>query len=57
MRIEDVMVVVFAIEGRMSDWPSGTLINRNGPELWRIPAPYLGRLTSALTPADAAACI
>lgn len=51
------MVVVFAIEGRMSDWPSGTLIDRNGPELWRIPAPYLGRLTSALTPADAAACI
>nr|CDY73127.1 N-acyltransferase [Bradyrhizobium sp. ARR491] len=32
-RIEDVFVVVFPITQSMSDWPSGTLIDRNGPEL------------------------
>nr|CDY73125.1 N-acyltransferase [Bradyrhizobium sp. ARR488]CDY73126.1 N-acyltransferase [Bradyrhizobium sp. ARR489] len=32
-RTEDVLVVVFPIAQSMSDWPSGTLIDRNGPEL------------------------
>ncbi|WP_024519940.1 NodA family N-acyltransferase [Bradyrhizobium sp. Tv2a-2] len=32
-RIEDVLAVVFPITRLMSDWPSGALIDRNGPEL------------------------
>ncbi|ANN61856.1 NodA family N-acyltransferase [Mesorhizobium loti] len=31
--VEDVLVVVVPIERSMSEWPSGTLIVRNGPEL------------------------
>ncbi|OWK25532.1 acyltransferase [Rhizobium yanglingense] len=32
-RIEDVIVVVVPIGRSMSEWPSGTQIDRNGPEL------------------------
>jgi len=32
-RTEDVLVVVFPIGRSMNEWPSGTLIERNGPEL------------------------
>ncbi|MBB4189078.1 nodulation protein A [Sinorhizobium terangae] len=32
-RIEDVLVVVFPVESAMSDWPTATFIDRNGPEL------------------------
>lgn len=32
-RVEEVLVVVFPIGRPMSEWPSGTLIERNGPEL------------------------
>ncbi|NGO53312.1 NodA family N-acyltransferase [Allomesorhizobium camelthorni] len=32
-RVEDVLVVVVPIGRSMSEWPSGTLIDRNGPEL------------------------
>ncbi|PDT18984.1 nodulation N-acyltransferase NodA [Rhizobium hidalgonense] len=32
-RCENVILVVFPIGCSMSDWPSGTLIERNGPEL------------------------
>jgi len=33
MRVEDVLVAVIPIECSMDDWPAGTLIDRNGPEL------------------------
>ena len=32
-RVEDVIVMVVPIGRSMSEWPSGTLIDRNGPEL------------------------
>ncbi|MGF6851633.1 NodA family N-acyltransferase [Paraburkholderia sp. CI2] len=32
-RIEDVLIVVLPIGRSMSDWPTGTIIDRNGPEL------------------------
>ncbi|WP_184878027.1 NodA family N-acyltransferase [Mesorhizobium sangaii] len=32
-RVEDVLVFVVPIGRSMSEWPSGTLIDRNGPEL------------------------
>ncbi|MBQ0819357.1 MULTISPECIES: NodA family N-acyltransferase [Microvirga] len=32
-RLEDPLVVVFPIACSMDEWPSGTLIDRNGPEL------------------------
>ncbi|OPY94298.1 acyltransferase [Bradyrhizobium sacchari] len=32
-RIEDVIVVVFPVGRSMSEWPAGTVIDRNGPEL------------------------
>ncbi|GLS36295.1 nodulation protein A [Mesorhizobium tianshanense] len=32
-RLEDVLVLVTPIGRPMSEWPSGTLIDRNGPEL------------------------
>ncbi|MBP2238895.1 nodulation protein A [Sinorhizobium kostiense] len=32
-RVEDALVVVLPIESAMSDWPTGTFIDRNGPEL------------------------
>ncbi|PZV33464.1 NodA family N-acyltransferase, partial [Mesorhizobium kowhaii] len=32
-RLEDVLVFVVPIGRSMSEWPSGTLIDRNGPEL------------------------
>ncbi|MCC8960252.1 NodA family N-acyltransferase [Bradyrhizobium sp. Pear77] len=32
-RIEDVVVVVLPIGRSMADWPTGTIIDRNGPEL------------------------
>ncbi|MDF0584962.1 NodA family N-acyltransferase [Bradyrhizobium yuanmingense] len=32
-RIEDVVVVVFPIGSSISEWPAGTVIDRNGPEL------------------------
>ncbi|MQW86680.1 NodA family N-acyltransferase [Sinorhizobium saheli] len=32
-RIEDPLVVVFPIASSIDEWPSGTLIDRNGPEL------------------------
>ncbi|WP_407189973.1 NodA family N-acyltransferase [Bradyrhizobium centrosematis] len=32
-RIEDVIVVVFPVGRSISEWPAGTLIDRNGPEL------------------------
>ncbi|MBB4396582.1 NodA family N-acyltransferase [Bradyrhizobium sp. ERR14] len=33
IRIEDVIVVVFPVGRSMSEWPAGTIIDRNGPEL------------------------
>ncbi|WP_342710106.1 NodA family N-acyltransferase [Bradyrhizobium sp. B124] len=33
IRIEDVVVVVFPVGCSISEWPAGTLIDRNGPEL------------------------
>ncbi|XIA67797.1 NodA family N-acyltransferase [Bradyrhizobium sp. TZ2] len=33
VRVEDVLIVVFPIAQPMSDWPTGTTIDRNGPEL------------------------
>ncbi|PPQ19272.1 acyltransferase [Bradyrhizobium sp. AC87j1] len=33
IRIEDVIVVVFPVGCSMSEWPAGTIIDRNGPEL------------------------
>ncbi|MHC2291860.1 NodA family N-acyltransferase [Bradyrhizobium barranii] len=32
-RIEDVIVVVFPVGRSISEWPAGTVIDRNGPEL------------------------
>ncbi|WP_085032654.1 NodA family N-acyltransferase [Ensifer aridi] len=32
-RMEDVLVVVLPVGSAMSDWPTATLIDRNGPEL------------------------
>nr|CCC58419.1 N-acyltransferase [Bradyrhizobium sp. ARR312]CCC58438.1 N-acyltransferase [Bradyrhizobium sp. ARR681]CDY73093.1 N-acyltransferase [Bradyrhizobium sp. ARR218]CDY73122.1 N-acyltransferase [Bradyrhizobium sp. ARR478]CDY73188.1 N-acyltransferase [Bradyrhizobium sp. ARR838] len=32
-RIEDVLVLVLPIGQSISDWPTGTIIDRNGPEL------------------------
>ncbi|KRP98885.1 acyltransferase [Bradyrhizobium yuanmingense] len=32
-RIEDVVVVVFPVGSSISEWPAGTVIDRNGPEL------------------------
>ncbi|TJV75878.1 MAG: acyltransferase, partial [Mesorhizobium sp.] len=32
-RLEDVLVLVSPIGRSMDEWPSGTLIDRNGPEL------------------------
>ncbi|MGY3610683.1 MULTISPECIES: NodA family N-acyltransferase [unclassified Bradyrhizobium] len=32
-RIEDVLIVVLPIGRSMSEWPTGTMIDRNGPEL------------------------
>ncbi|MCW1754924.1 MULTISPECIES: NodA family N-acyltransferase [Rhizobium] len=32
-RLEDVLVVVLPVGSAMSDWPTGALIDRNGPEL------------------------
>ncbi|RXH36663.1 acyltransferase [Bradyrhizobium nanningense] len=32
-RIEDVIVVVFPVGRSISEWPAGTIIDRNGPEL------------------------
>ncbi|AVA24070.1 NodA family N-acyltransferase [Rhizobium sp. NXC24] len=32
-RIDDALVVVLPIARSMSDWPSGSMIDRNGPEL------------------------
>ncbi|WP_309486656.1 MULTISPECIES: NodA family N-acyltransferase [unclassified Sinorhizobium] len=32
-RLEELLVVVFPIGRPMGEWPSGTLIDRNGPEL------------------------
>nr|CCC58445.1 N-acyltransferase [Bradyrhizobium sp. ARR781]CDY73098.1 N-acyltransferase [Bradyrhizobium sp. ARR338]CDY73159.1 N-acyltransferase [Bradyrhizobium sp. ARR703]CDY73169.1 N-acyltransferase [Bradyrhizobium sp. ARR780]CDY73187.1 N-acyltransferase [Bradyrhizobium sp. ARR836] len=32
-RVEDVLVVVMPVAKSMSDWPTGTMIDRNGPEL------------------------
>ncbi|WP_272945792.1 hypothetical protein [Paraburkholderia sprentiae] len=31
--MEDVLIVVLPIGRSMSDWPTGTIIDRNGPEL------------------------
>ncbi|WFU71371.1 MULTISPECIES: NodA family N-acyltransferase [unclassified Bradyrhizobium] len=33
IRIEDVIVVVFPVGRSISEWPAGTIIDRNGPEL------------------------
>nr|CDY73190.1 N-acyltransferase [Bradyrhizobium sp. ARR851] len=33
VRIEEVIVVVFPIGRSISEWPTGTMIDRNGPEL------------------------
>ncbi|WP_375779252.1 NodA family N-acyltransferase [Bradyrhizobium sp. ma5] len=33
IRIEDVLVVVFPLGRPISEWPAGTIIDRNGPEL------------------------
>nr|CAJ41231.1 NodA protein [Bradyrhizobium sp. aeky10] len=33
VRIEDVLVVVFPLGRPISEWPAGTIIDRNGPEL------------------------
>jgi nodulation protein A len=33
IRIEDVLVVVFPVGRSMGEWPAGTIIDRNGPEL------------------------
>ncbi|MBB4365368.1 nodulation protein A [Bradyrhizobium sp. CIR18] len=33
IRIEDVIVVVFPVGCSMGEWPAGTIIDRNGPEL------------------------
>nr|ACH88410.1 NodA [Bradyrhizobium sp. C18] len=33
IRIEDVLVVVFPVGRSISEWPAGTMIDRNGPEL------------------------
>ncbi|MGY2804031.1 MULTISPECIES: NodA family N-acyltransferase [unclassified Bradyrhizobium] len=33
IRIEDVLVVVFPLERPIGEWPAGTIIDRNGPEL------------------------
>ncbi len=33
IRIEDVLVVVFPLERSLGEWPAGTIIDRNGPEL------------------------
>ncbi|MDA9476841.1 acyltransferase [Bradyrhizobium sp. CCBAU 65884] len=33
IRTEDVIVVVFPVGRSMSEWPTGTIIDRNGPEL------------------------
>ncbi|MCA1510293.1 NodA family N-acyltransferase [Bradyrhizobium sp. NBAIM01] len=33
IRIEDVIVVVFPVGRSISEWPTGTIIDRNGPEL------------------------
>ncbi|WP_375784756.1 NodA family N-acyltransferase [Bradyrhizobium sp. Pha-3] len=33
IRIEDVLVVVFPLGRSISEWPVGTIIDRNGPEL------------------------
>ncbi len=33
IRIEDVIVVVFPVGRAISEWPAGTIIDRNGPEL------------------------
>nr|CCC58421.1 N-acyltransferase [Bradyrhizobium sp. ARR375]CCC58423.1 N-acyltransferase [Bradyrhizobium sp. ARR401]CDY73105.1 N-acyltransferase [Bradyrhizobium sp. ARR404]CDY73140.1 N-acyltransferase [Bradyrhizobium sp. ARR596] len=33
IRIEDVLVVVFPVGRSMDEWPPGTTIDRNGPEL------------------------
>ncbi len=33
VRIEDVLVVVFPAGRPISEWPAGTIIDRNGPEL------------------------
>nr|CAC82893.1 NodA protein [Rhizobium sp. STM 270] len=33
IRIEDVLVVVFPVGRSISEWPAGTIIDRNGPEL------------------------
>ncbi|MDK1376367.1 MULTISPECIES: NodA family N-acyltransferase [unclassified Sinorhizobium] len=32
-RIEDALVIVLPVGRPMSDWPAGTIIDRNGPEL------------------------
>ncbi|ACL58907.1 NodA family N-acyltransferase [Methylobacterium nodulans] len=32
-RVEDLLILVFPIGRPMSDWPAGTIIDRNGPEL------------------------
>ncbi|UWU82935.1 NodA family N-acyltransferase [Bradyrhizobium yuanmingense] len=32
-RIEDVVVLVFPVGSSISEWPAGTVIDRNGPEL------------------------
>ncbi|SCB55346.1 beta-1,4-N-acetylglucosamine oligosaccharide N-acyltransferase NodA [Bradyrhizobium shewense] len=33
IRIEDVIVVIFPVGRSISEWPAGTIIDRNGPEL------------------------
>nr|CDY73151.1 N-acyltransferase [Bradyrhizobium sp. ARR630] len=33
IRVEDVIVLVFPVGRPMSEWPMGTMIDRNGPEL------------------------
>nr|CCC58429.1 N-acyltransferase [Bradyrhizobium sp. ARR549] len=33
IRIEDVIVLVFPVGRSISEWPTGTMIDRNGPEL------------------------